>query len=136
MIAALSSLAGAALLSAVAGQGAEEPGFALAPFEGWWNASPAGCADPESLQGLTIERDGIGGYEWGGDVVSVRWDRQGRATADLDWWDTNDTDADEQPITRRKTWRFSLAPDRQTLTVRFDEESQTYVRCPGRRPGW
>ena len=37
-----------ALLSAVAGQGAEDPGFALAPFEGWWNASPAGCADPES----------------------------------------------------------------------------------------
>jgi len=47
MIAALSSLAGAALLSAVAGQGAEDPGFALAPFEGWWNASPAGCADAD-----------------------------------------------------------------------------------------
>lgn len=125
MIAALSSLAGAALLTAAAGQGA-----ALAPFEGWWNASAAGCADPETLQGLTIERDGLGGYEWGADVVSVRWDHQGQATADLDWSDTSDVDANLQPITRRKTWRFSLSADRQTLTIRSDEdETHTYVRC-------
>ncbi|NBW10360.1 MAG: hypothetical protein EBR82_20255 [Caulobacteraceae bacterium] len=124
MIAALSSLAGAALLTAAAGQ--ETP---LAPFPGVWNTSAAGCADPESQHGLVIEGRTVGGYEWGGEVVSVRWNRDNRATADLDWWDTSDVDANGHPITRRKTWGFSLSPDHQTLTVRFDDQSQTYVRC-------
>ncbi|QTC92318.1 hypothetical protein [Brevundimonas goettingensis] len=130
MIALLSSLAGAALLTAAAGQDAS-----LAPFEGEWNTSAAGCADLESQHGLAIEGGKIGGYEWGGDVVSVRLSPGGEAAADLDWWDINETGFDGRLITHRKTWGFALSSDHRALTVRFDDGSQTYVRCPGDRPG-
>ena len=106
------------------------PAVSLSPFDGWWNQEASECSDPESSTNLDIQGTKVVGYEWGGDVIAVQWADERNATADLDFWDINLTDADERPIVRRQSWRLSMSRDDENLTIRVNAyEPQTYVRC-------
>ncbi|HYC97937.1 hypothetical protein [Brevundimonas sp.] len=99
-------------------------------FDGAWDLTPAACADPDGLSRLGIAGATLQYYEWGGNVLSARSDGDGPVRVVLDWWDTSDTDANEQPITRRRTGELTLSPDRSTLQIVIDGEATSYVRCP------
>lgn len=100
-------------------------------FHGTWDLTHAACADQDGLSRLGITGAKLQYYEWGGDIVSVRSDAEGSASVELDWWDTSDTDANEQPIIRRRTGTLRLSSDRSALQIAIEDEAASYVRCPG-----
>ena len=104
-------------------------------FGGVWDLTSAACADPDGVTRLGIAGAKLQYYESGGDILSVRPDGDGSVRIDLDWWDTNDTDANERPILRRLPGKLTLSPDRSSLRVAIDGAATSYIRCLGGRPG-
>lgn len=99
-------------------------------FDGTWDLTPAACADQDGLTRLGITGGKLQYYEWGGEIVAVRPDREGSVRVELDWWDSSDTDADEQPIFPRRTGKLTLSPDKSELDVDIDGDVTAYIRCP------
>lgn len=100
------------------------------PFLGLWALHSAACDDLDSSDRLEVLENRLQFYEWGADVarIDVRGDLSVRF--DGDWWDINDTDADERPIVRAKSAALTLSPDRTRLELDVDGYRAHFVRCP------
>jgi len=104
-------------------------------FYGTWDLTPPACADQDGVTRLGITGAKLEYYEWGGDIVSARPDAGGAVRVELNWWDTSDTDSNEQPIIRRRAGKLTLSPDHSGLQVAIDGETTSYIRCPAEPVG-
>ena len=119
----------AAVHLAAAVFGSDQPQLPV-PFLGLWALEPSACDDFESPDLVEILENRLQFHEWGADVV--RMDVQGDLSVrfDGDWWDVNDTDADERPIVRNKPTVLTLSADRTHLELDVDGYRARFVRCP------
>ena len=100
-------------------------------FEGAWDLEAAACADPESLSGLRVTSRRLQFFESTGDLIRTTSSDGGVMEIELDWTDVNVTAPGGLPLTERKASRLSLSKDQSRLSILIDDETWTYVRCPG-----
>ena len=99
-------------------------------FIGTWDIDAESCADEDGVTRLRVAEDGLYFYEWGGTVVSVDSQPDGRTLLQMDWSDVNDVDGEDVPVIRRRSALLGASQDANRLSVEFEGESVDYVRCP------
>lgn len=100
-----------------------------AVYQGQWNATASGCADPDSTTGLRIDRTRLQYYEWGGEIVSFQQGSDGRVVIQMDGFDVDVVDDNDRPVISRRAAALDLSSDRNGLLVSQDDMTEHYVRC-------
>jgi len=98
---------------------------------GEWDQTVAGCADPESLDGVSITPRRIQFYEAGGDVRSVESLSSGGVEVTADWADVNVEASDGLPAQSAITIRLIPSADGSSLRMEMRDVAWTAVRCAG-----
>ena len=98
---------------------------------GEWDQTFAGCADPESLNGVTITTRRIQFYESGGDIRDIVKHSNGALAVLTDWSDVNVVDADVLPRVSSRAVFLAPSANGSSLTINLDGATWRFVRCPG-----
>lgn len=105
-------------------------GTALPPSVlGEWDHTLAGCADPESLNGVSITPHRIQFYEAGGNVRSVEGLSSGAVEVSAEWADVNVEGPDGLLAESAMTIRLAPSVDGSSLRMEMHDVAWTVVRC-------
>ena len=96
---------------------------------GKWDQTVAGCADPESLNGVSITPHRVQFYEAGGDVRSVKRLSSGTVEVSADWADVNVEGPDGLPVESVMTIRLAPSSAGSSLTIEMRDAAWTLVPC-------